>query len=250
MSTWTDMSGDKKKFLGIPGTGGNKHGWNPIDEAKKAVRKLVGEARSGINKLGGQIKKDLRKVERDIEKTAHEVEGLTKKAEHEINSLVKNAEHGLHDAADSLKQTFEDDLRELAENAIEEVEEVIEKAAHALITFSTTELLHRFIDLLQHHHITPEEFPELDLSVVRIKIKDVNERIDALQEYADKGVHSRDDIVRLVETLAPTYVTIVVSARLVALVASTNATGMGFKVPIPTAKLVGKIDDVLKDLGV
>ena len=86
--------------------------------------------------------------------------------------------------------------------------------------------------------------------MVRIKIKDVNERIDALQEFARNGVHGRDDIVRLVETLAPTYVTIVVSARLVAVVASTNATGVGYKVPIPTAKLVAKIDDVLRDLGV
>lgn len=238
MSTWTDMSGDKKKFLGIPGTG-STHIPNPINEAKKAIKKLLSEAKSGINKLGNQIKGDLRKVERDIKKVGHE-----------IGHAAKEAEHGLHAAADTIRQTFEDDLQDLAESAIEEVEDAIERAAHAVIAFTTTEMLHRFIDLLQHQHVTPEEFPELNLSVVRIKIKNVNERIDELQEFARRGVHGREDIVRLVETLAPDYVTIVVSARLVALVASTNAAGVGYKVPIPTAKLVGKIDDVLKDLGV
>ena len=225
-------------FLGIPGTGSSKS-WNPIDEAKKVFKKLLGEAKSGINKLGNQIKGDLRKVERDIKHAGHEVENLAKKAEHQ-----------LHDVANVLKQTFEDDLRNLAESAVEEVEEAIEQAAHAVVSFATTDLLHRFIDLLQHQHITPEELPELNLSVVRIKIKNVNERIDILQSFAKKGVHGRDDIVRLVETLAPDYVTIVVSARLVALFASSNATGLGFKVPIPTSKLVSKIDGVLRDLDV
>ena len=155
------------KLWGIPGT---SHVPSPEKELKKLIDKAKRETQQEINKIANKAKKD---TERALKKAANATQ-------HDIKTAFSQADLGITASAS------------LAEDAIKDVaEEAIDKVLEAVGVSTVGVLLNKLVDLAQAKLITKPVV--IELFWFRFNV-DVNDKIDALQRWADNPPTSADDV--------------------------------------------------------
>ena len=141
---------------GIPGTGKVP---DPEKELKKLIDKAKRETQQELNKIATKVKSDSKRV---MERTARETQrGVT--------TSLSQAEDAIKDAA----------------------EEAVDKVLEAVAAGTVGELLNKLVDLAQAKLITKPV--TIELFWFRFNV-DVNDKIDALQRWADNPPTSADDV--------------------------------------------------------
>ena len=137
------------------GIPGTSHVPSPEKELKKLLDKAKREAQQEITKIANKVKQD---TERALKKTAKDV-----------TKSVSQAEDAIKDAA----------------------EEAVDQVLEAVAADTVGELLNKLIDLAQAKLITKPV--SIEVLWFRFNV-DVNNKIDALQRWADDPPTSTDDV--------------------------------------------------------
>ena len=144
------------KLWGIPGT---SHVPSPEKELKKLIDKAKRETQQELNKIANKVKKD---TQRNITKFTHQ-------AVNTLEAATKQTENALEDAA----------------------EEAIDQVLEAVAAGTVGELLNKLVDIAQAKLITKPVV--IELFWFRFNV-DVNDKIDALQRWANNPPTSADDV--------------------------------------------------------
>ena len=144
------------RLWGIPGTGKVP---SPEKELKKLIDKAKREAQEEINSIATKVEKD---TERALKKAANETQrGITSASGHAILELK------------------------------EATEEAVDKVLDAVAAGTVGELLNKLVDLAQAKLITKPV--TIELFWFRFNV-DVNDKIDALQRWADNPPTGAADV--------------------------------------------------------
>ena len=144
------------KLWGIPGT---SHVPSPEKELKKLIDKAKREAQQEITKIANKVKKD---TERALKRASQDTT-------RGISVAFGQAEDAIKDAAD----------------------EAVDKVLEAVAAGTIGELLNKLVDLAQAKLITKPVV--IELFWFRFNVN-VNDKIDALQRWADNPPTSADDV--------------------------------------------------------
>lgn len=208
-----------------------------VDGMRHGIENLAHGIEGNLNNLGhqieGQINQKALVLKNEIGQLGHTAElnfkSVAHAAEGDFSKLVHSAEGGFKQLAKETETAFTDTLPKLVEAALNE-----------LLKELSGKLLNQIIDIIQI--AVPDEM-EIQIGPVTFALDDVNDRIDTLQKWA-KNPPGKDDVKEMIITIAPSKVSIVVSAEMAALVVTSKSLGVGTTMSWGTDKFLDKFDDV------
>lgn len=180
--------------------------WNPIKEIKKLYREFKDESSKAIN----EIKDGANKAKDEIDNTA---EKSIKELKLETGKIDKMAKDAVDDA----------------------VKEVFAMAAKGTFT--------QAVDIAQI--FAPDSFG-LKIGPIGLNISNIETKIDTLQKWAKNPPTSKRHIKNIIETLAPTSISIDIDVQFAALFVSSESLEVGFNAEWTTENFLKKFDDIIK----
>ena len=208
-------------------------GGNPFKGLEKEIKK-------GLNKLGDSIKSSIKKVGR-------EVEGNVKSVAHRAEDTLKGVAHEAEESLENAVKNAKEEIEEFGEEAWEEMKKAANEAAHELMEEFQKGLLNKLVDGLQ---IALPTATNLKLGPFVLGISDWTQRINVLQKWASNPPTSRGDLRAIIEELAPSSVTIVMSASVAFVVIQTDSLEFGVENTYETVDFLDKFDDLLAHYGI
>ena len=209
--------------------------WNPIGDIKKAVSKAehaVGDlGKKAIHDVEGIANKAKHEVEGVANNAKHEVEGLANTAKHEIQKVEQEAKHGVETAGHEVVKTFEERIPTLVEDAIDQALKAVASGA-----------LNKAVDIIQI--AAPDEF-DLKVGPVGLSIGDVKTRIDTLQRWATDPPTDKSHIREMIETLAPTSVSVEIAFSVALVLVQSDSLECGVTMSWETSSFLEKFEDIL-----
>ena len=172
----------------------------------------------------------------------HQIDGIVQTAIHEVEGAAQQGIHGVegaaNDAVHHLENAANDALREI-EHGLEDLRDEIFKGLAKLS-------IKKAIDILQA--TVPDSFT-LTIGPFAFQYDNPNEKIDTLQHYADHPP-SLDHMKDIVLALAPTVVSVSLSAELAFLLVSSNSLSVGFQADYEVENFISRFDAIKGQLGV
>lgn len=244
---------------------------NPFSKIEGAIRqgldRLGNDIRNGIGRLGGEIEGKLRglgsQIESGFRRVGSEIEGKLKGVGNEIESGVKKVGHdiesefkqlghkiegeiatagdtakkGLQDFGDTLTDSFE----ELETTFTDKVPELFELALKEVVAEIQKGVLNQVVDAIQV--VVPKKLA-LTLGPLSFDVDNLNDRIDTIQEWASNPPKETSEIKKLIETFAPTDVTLDLSAGLALVFVQSDSLSVGASFTYDTEEFLDKLDEL------
>ena len=198
--------------------------FNPISDIKKAVSK----AEHAVSDLGSKAKHE---IEGAAQSARHEVEHVANSAKHEIEGAAQSARHEVERAGNEVVETFQDRIPDLVKSALEEALKAVASGA-----------LDKAVDIVQV--AAPDQF-DLKVGPVSMSVGDVKYRIDTLQRWAHDPPTDKQHIREMIETLAPSSVSVEIAFSVALLVVQSDSLECGVTMTWETSSFLDKFEDIL-----
>ena len=167
-------------------------------------------------------------------------------SKHDWEKAGDKIEDAAEQVGDAFKDTAEDagkKLQPLAEQALDAAEETVKKALQHLVAVAAKGTLNKAVDLAQT--LVPDTM-RLKVLAVFIVIEDIEDRIDALQRWANKPPTSKKALKRMIRDLKPSSCGIEVDLQAALLIVSSDAIEVGFSATWETERFLKRFDALIK----
>ena len=205
---------------------------------KQGIESLGNKVKQGVESVGNKIK---REVESTGKKAVGEVEKGAKRAVGEVEkggkTFVAEIEKGGKKAIGEIDKA--------GQKAIKEIEKGVNTAFQAMLREIQKGALNKAVDIIQ---VAAPDAVELKMGPIGLPIEDIKERIDTLQRWAKKPPSKNSDIKKMILELAPTSVSVELSASVAFLVVQSDSLEFGVTMSWQTEMFLEKFEDIFKHL--
>ena len=226
--------------------------WDPIKEAKKWINKIKNEGDRAVNTVKNESNKAVNTVKNEGNKAVNTVKNEANKAKKEIEATAKQAEKFVGQIPKELESAlgkFVDELaKALSKKGLQAARDLVREAKDEMDSWQI---------------LSQEEMDEIDelgfdvgLGPITLGYAGFYSRADDLITALDSFVNKppafrRSQIIPLVNALAPTTIDLGIDIKLAALVATSDALSVGFKLKEIRPRLFTRLGDrALKAMGV
>ncbi len=221
----------KLKIGGKHGIEIGGHSVNPADIANEAVDRIHGLANDALHE-----------VESAGNTVLHEVESRANDALHEVESKGRNSLHVLESAGNTVLHEVES----RANDALHEIEGGLANLRDEIFKGLAKLSLDKAVNILEA--TVPDSF-SVTIGPFIIAYEDPASKIDTLRRYAHNPP-GLDNVTDLVLALAPTTVSVCLSAELAFLLVSSDSLAVGFQADYTVENFISRYDKIRHQLGI
>ena len=204
-------------------------GWNPVSKAKNEIKRRLGDAKKEISGAASSARKG---IEKSANAAKYKVEYSANQARHQVEDIGNDMIHDIKEEGEKVIDQLEVDAEEVVTKVLDEILSAIAEGA-----------INKAIDFAQ---VAAPDVIGITLGPIRIEIGGVKERIDTLQIWASNPPSGKDDLRKMIETLAPTSIQVNLGAQIAAVVVSSGSLKVAIDATWTTESFLDKFDDIME----